>query len=65
MANLSRRLASLEAIEPTCQTCAARPVFTFGEAPAPDSCTECGRLIESRTFTIDIQGATVPEDDAA
>ena len=54
MGNLSKRLASLEAIEPACGTCAARPVFTFGEGPSPDACPECGRPIESQTFTIKI-----------
>ena len=65
MGNLSKRLASLEAIEPTCQTCATRPVFTFGEVPVPGTCPECRRPIESMVFTIDIGAIESREGDAA
>ena len=65
MGGLSKRLAALEAIEPTCGTCASRPVFVFGEAPSPDVCPECSRPITADVFTIRIDRAEPREGDAA
>jgi hypothetical protein len=61
---LIRRVEALEATvpTPTCQTCAAHPVFDMsGEEPRP--CPECGHV--GFVFTIDIDRASPRDGDAA
>ena len=66
MADLGRRIAVVEDIRALCGTCEERArTIQMGGSTTAEACRECGRPVEVRTFTIDIDRAEGRDEDAA